>query len=113
MTVGTQAGRRLDYEPGSYRDRDGRVFYDGGRVLRALSPHALSEWNHVSRTAFFQTAMQRGRIVHSEDASADVLEADLLPDGWAGVLRHDAIPFVSYPYEWTFGMLRDAAILQL
>jgi len=29
------------------------------------------------------------------------------------VLRHERIPFVSYPYEWTFSMLRDAALLQL
>jgi hypothetical protein len=28
-------------------------------------------------------------------------------------LRHERLPFVSYPYEWTFSMLRDAALLQL
>jgi hypothetical protein len=33
--------------------------------------------------------------------------------GAAGVLRHDVIPFVSYPYEWPFSMLKDAALLQL
>ncbi len=42
---------------------------------------------------------------------------DERPDGldasWAGVLRHDRIPVVSYPYEWSFEMLRDAARLQL
>src|SRR5207249_3688567 len=32
---------------------------------------------------------------------------------YAGVLRHEQIPFVSYPYEWTHGMLRDAALLTL
>ena len=29
------------------------------------------------------------------------------------MLEHERIPFVSYPYEWTFDMLRDAALLQL
>ncbi len=29
------------------------------------------------------------------------------------MLEHERVPFVSYPYEWTFGMLRDAALLQL
>ena len=29
------------------------------------------------------------------------------------MLRHERIPFVSYPYEWPFAMLRDAALLQL
>jgi hypothetical protein len=33
--------------------------------------------------------------------------------GWAAVLKHERIPFVSYPYEWSFGMLKDAAQLQL
>jgi hypothetical protein len=28
-------------------------------------------------------------------------------------LRHERIPFVSYPYEWSFSMLRRAALLQL
>jgi hypothetical protein len=33
--------------------------------------------------------------------------------GWSAVLEHESIPFVSYPYEWPFGMLRDAALLHL
>jgi ribosomal protein L11 methylase PrmA len=32
---------------------------------------------------------------------------------WAAFLKHDTIPFVSFPYEWTFGMLKDAALLHL
>jgi SAM-dependent methyltransferase len=30
-----------------------------------------------------------------------------------GLLEHERVPLVSYPYEWTFSMLRDAALLQL
>ena len=29
------------------------------------------------------------------------------------MLEHERIPFVSYPYEWSFEMLRDAALLHL
>ena len=29
------------------------------------------------------------------------------------MLEHERIPFVTYPYEWCFGMLKDAAALQL
>ena len=32
---------------------------------------------------------------------------------YAAVIEHERIPFISYPYEWTFAMLRDAAILHL
>ena len=31
----------------------------------------------------------------------------------AAVLRHERVPFVSYPYEWSFSQLKDAALLTL
>ena len=34
-------------------------------------------------------------------------------DTWAGALRHERLRVLTYPYEWTFSMLRDAALLQL
>ena len=37
----------------------------------------------------------------------------LRAEQYGAVLRHELIPFVSYPYEWTPGMLRDAALLTL
>ena len=39
-------------------------------------------------------------------------DAGPLPDG-GGLVEHARIPFVSYPYEWPFGMLKDAALLHL
>ena len=35
------------------------------------------------------------------------------PAGLAAVLRHERVPFVSWPFEWPFSMLRDAALLIL
>src|SRR5205807_5043336 len=46
----------------------------------------------------------------AEDAPA---AAGVLGTEVAAVLRHERLPFVSYPYEWTFSMLKDAALLQL
>ena len=58
--------------------------------------------------------MQEGKIVRTEEAPLDGLRETGLPRGEAaGVLRHELIPFVSYPYEWPFSMLRGAALLQL
>lgn len=38
-----------------------------------------------------------------------------LPSGApaAALLEHERVPFVSYPYEWPFEMLREAALLEL
>jgi hypothetical protein len=100
-------GPATTLEPGSFRDRDGSVFYRDGRVLRTLSPKALANWRRLSATRFFAANVAAGRIVGTREA------ADVTVPGAAGVLEHDRIPFVSYPYEWPFGMLKDAALLHL
>ena len=51
-----------------------------------------------------------------DPGTREVGERDGFPElapQWAGVLEHTRVPVVSYPYEWSFGMLRDAALLQL
>jgi hypothetical protein len=94
-------------EPGSFRDWDSRVFYDDGRILRALSDDGLQDWLALSESKLFAEAVAEGKLV----SSSPVDDAEIT--GAAAVLEHARIPFVSYPYEWTFAMLRDAALLQL
>lgn len=103
----------LLYDTGSYRDRRGRVFYQSGAVCRGLNADAFAEWNVVAGSRFFQQAMEAGRVVRTELASSSDNGQSVAPGEWAVVLRHELIPFISYPYEWTFGMLRDAALLHL
>jgi SAM-dependent methyltransferase len=95
-------------DPGSFRDPMSRVFVDDDGVWRGLSKDALADYEALAASAFFKAAMARGDIVGTERVD-DVV----LPGEWAAVLRHDRIDVLSYPYEWPFEMLRDAALLQL
>jgi len=54
-----------------------------------------------------------GKLVGTKVEPQGAALPDGLVDGAAAVLRHEVVPFVSYPYEWTFAMLKDAALLQL
>jgi hypothetical protein len=88
-------------EPASFRDPEARVVYSAeGEVLRELSPRAREDWQALERARFFRRALEDGRIVATEEIEP-------------GLLRHERLPFVSYPYEWPFEMLREAALLQL
>ena len=98
----------IELEPGSFRDRNGEVYYREGRVLRAIGPTALANWNLLRETRFFARRVADGGIVGTRFALDEAP-----PPGAAVVLEHDRVPFVSYPYEWTFGMLKDAALLHL
>jgi hypothetical protein len=101
------------WELGSFRDREGRVFYHAGAVFRGLSQHALEEWEALSATTFFRRLMTEGQIVHTERVDPSRLSEVPYAGEWAALLQHQPIPFISYPYEWSFGMLKEAALLQL
>ena len=105
------AGAELD--TGSFRDPDSRVFYSDGAVLRALSERGARDWRALAATGLFAEATAAGRLVATEEVAADDGLPLLRGEPAAAVLRHERIAFVSYPYEWTAGMLRDAALLQL
>jgi hypothetical protein len=94
-------------EPGSFRDRNGRIFYDGGRVLRGISESAWQDFRKLESTPFFSRYVGEGKLVNTRTSSRPVTGS------WSAVLEHEPIPFISYPYEWAFGMLKDSALLQL
>lgn len=100
-------------EPGSFRDPHSRVFTTSDGVLRTLSEQGLADWEAFAASELFPRLVAEGKLVATERVEGDVdLPAELIETA-AGVLRHERVPFVSYPYEWSFGMLRDAALLQL
>ncbi len=97
-------------DPGSFRDPSNAVHHVAGRVLRGLDATAAADWSVLRERRFLSEAMTAGRVVRTtepDDGRA------LLGEGWAAVLEHEPVPFRSYPYEWTFTMLRDAAVLHL
>jgi hypothetical protein len=52
-------------------------------------------------------------VVRTEEVQGAEAPPALRAEAYGAVLRHELIPFISYPYEWTPGMLRDAALLTL
>ncbi len=99
-------------EAGSFRDHDSRVFVTPDGIFRVLSPTAMEDWEALAASGLWRELLQEGRVVATESAELDALP-DLLATEAAGALRHERVPFVSYPYEWPFAMLQDAALLQL
>ncbi len=100
----------MQEEAASFRDRSSRVIYRDSEVFRLLDAQALSAWKDFSSTKFASKAMARGDIIQTTEASAMLASTN---GSWAGALQHERLPFVSYPYEWCFGMLKDAALLHL
>jgi hypothetical protein len=96
----------LRADPGSFRDPASHIILDDDRVVRLLDERGLKAWEALSGTSFYERATADGRLIGSTSLHSP-------PHGAAGALEHPRIPFISYPFEWTFSMLKDAALLQL
>lgn len=105
--------------PGSFRDPGNRVFRLSERdrqtrILRGIDDAHMTSLSALFDKPFFSEWQASGAVVGTRllDESDPDARA-ILSQGWAGVLEHDEISFVSYPYEWSFSMLRAAALHHL
>jgi ribosomal protein L11 methylase PrmA len=96
-------------DPASWRDPSGFVFRRDGVVYRQVAPRFQDEWTAFATSELARRLIEQGRLLAFTEA-----DPSLAADGRAAaVIRPDPLDFVSYPYEWTFGELRDAALLTL
>ena len=94
---------------GSFRDPGGFVYTRDGTLYRQVNRTFADEFDAVTAAGLFTELAEAGLLVRHELANPSLAAT---PDAHA-VLRPDRVPFVSYPYEWSFGQLKDAALLTL
>jgi hypothetical protein len=102
-------GRDTVRDPASYRDPSGFVFRRDGVVLRQVNAVYAPEWKAFTESGLAGRLVDRGLLLPWQDAPLD----DRFDDRAHAVIRPEALDFISHPYEWTFGELRDAALLTL
>jgi ribosomal protein L11 methylase PrmA len=101
------------WDSGSFRDPAGQIFIFEGRILRAIRSTFAEAWSEFSSSAVFQELQQAGLMIRSAPPRDFRRLPPFIAEGSCAVIEHERIPFVSYPYEWSFGMLKDAALLHL
>jgi len=95
---------------GSFRDPSGFVFRHDGTLYRQVNKHYQKEYDLLMSSGLYDQLTRSGTMIpHSE------VELTLAPQPELAykVIRPEPILFISYPYEWCFNQLKDAAILTL
>ena len=98
-------------ESGSFRDHRGRIFYVDDRVFRTVMPVAMEDFDYVRSSGLVDDLVAAGLLI-GESRADKALLGEKGADA-ALVLEHPRVPFVSYPYEWSFAALKAAALLHL
>lgn len=94
----------------SYRDPSGFVYRRDGRLLRQVNVSFATDWDRLHASGFLVELVRRDRLIPFEIESLDLADD---PATAHAVIAPEKIDLVSYPYEWTFGQLRDAALLTI
>ncbi|MBN1343824.1 MAG: SAM-dependent methyltransferase [Phycisphaerae bacterium] len=96
--------------PASFRDRSGFVFTDeNGQVFRQVNRSYEADYRWLGESGLYRNLTQAGLLIHHEE----VPQTHGLDPNAFTIIRPRLIPFISYPYEWSFSQLKEAALLTL
>lgn len=93
-------------DPGSFRDPGARVYMSDGAIYRAIMKQGAPAYLAAKDAGLYESLAEKGLLLPAREVAVNI-------DGAAFTLEHPAIPFISYPYEWSFAMHRAAALLHL
>lgn len=104
--------KKLTIDEGSFRDPDARVAYLNNSVYRIVYPNGFKKFDFIKRILKNKSIAEY--LIDTEEVSqqeVELLELDI--DTNVKVFKHKKIDYISYPYEWSFYRLKDAALHHL
>jgi SAM-dependent methyltransferase len=87
-------------DPSSFRDDRGFVFWRGETVYRRISQTGAAAYARLMESGLYAKLTADKLLVQHQEVEA-------------GLIQPDLVPLISYPYEWSFSQLQDAALLTL
>lgn len=102
---------------GSFRDPGAYVFHHENRILRGVTASASGQFSQTIESGIIGKLAAKGLLIGCERVAASESELAKFTGARAepivALYEHPAIPFISYPYEWCFSQLKDAALAHL
>tara|TARA_Y100001970_G_scaffold271866_1_gene367841 strand:- start:191 stop:1612 length:1422 start_codon:yes stop_codon:yes gene_type:complete len=99
--------------PGSYRDPAGYVYSLENKIYRIVNKFGKNNYEFAKNNKIIEESIDNKFLVESNELSLDETPEALKGLNGSYIIEHKKIPFISYPYEWSFSQLKDAALLHL
>ena len=99
----------FEIDPGSFKDPSGFAFQHNNHIYRAIAPSYFSNYDHLMGSGLYASLIgHKYMIGHTETNN-------FLSPTFADykIIKPEQIPFITYPYEWCFSELKQAALLTL
>ncbi len=93
---------------GSYKDSSGHVFFHDGIYYRQINKAYQSHYDRLINSGLYEKLTSLSLLIPHHEVN--FVTNDLLAYKF---IKPQQMPFISYPYEWSFSQLKDAALLTL
>jgi len=93
----------------SFRDPGGLLYRQEGRLLRQINSASEPDFRQLMDSGLYDQLRQKELLVPHREVEQELAATP----GAAIVIEPDELPFISYPYEWCFSQLKDAALCTL
>jgi len=95
--------------PASFKDPSGFIFQAEGTIYRQVNKSYTAAYDKLMSSGLYQQLVSRKQLISHQEIAENLTQS---PE-WYKTLQPAVVPFISYPYEWSFEQLRDAALLTL
>jgi hypothetical protein len=97
-------------ESSSFRDPDGFIFSYNGKLYRCINFSYQQNYEHLIQSGLYDRLVENELLIPHKEVQIPNIETTI---NYYKILEPEVIPFISYPYEWSFSQLKDAALVTL
>ena len=100
---------KFKIQSSSFRDPSGFLFFENEVLYRQINQEYKNEYEHLMDSGLYKRLVDSKLLIpHTE---ADMISPN--KEKLYKIIKPEPIPFISYPYEWCFSQLKNAAITTL
>tara|TARA_A100001035_G_scaffold210425_1_gene170302 strand:+ start:1096 stop:2478 length:1383 start_codon:yes stop_codon:yes gene_type:complete len=100
------------FDEGSFRDPAGQVFYHSNKVYRIVKQTGKKRIDFLNSKDLINKSSKNNFLIESRLLNGQEIK-DLGFKNEEIIFEHKKLPYVSYPYEWSFSQLKAAALHHL
>jgi len=102
---------KIEADLGSFRDPAGRIFYYKNKILRLLNSEGIERYNFLKENSLLENCISNNFLIDSKEIDKNDIDLEKFENKI--FIKHKKIKYLSYPYEWSFDQLKDAALHHL
>ena len=96
--------KKRNKEHASFRDPSGYIYYENNNVYRRIDKSYFEQYNYLMTSGLYEELVDKKLLIKHKEVE--------ITDEYI-IITPEKVPFISYPYEWCYEEIKDAALITL